>query len=858
MGDKMKKLFYKIKNYNYIFITLLASLIVINAIFILQKVSPFGENSLLRVDFYHQYGPMLKEFYTRLKNGNNLIYSFNVGLGIPFFRNYFNYLSSPINLIMLFFKNKNILTSYSFIIGLKSILSVITCSIYIKKKFNTNNISMIGLSLLYAYSAYFTAYYWNIMWIDGMYILPLITLGIERIINENKGLLYTLSLIYILYTNYFIGYMICTYSCIYFLFYLIIKTNKKTLKIIPDIIIKFITCSFLSGLLLSFELIPMYEALKTTNATMGSIPTTQYYAFTILDFFKNHLTGVYSTVFASDISNAPNISCGILSIALLIIFIINNKIDIKKKIIYSLLIIILFLSFYIAQLDYIWHAFHVPNDLPYRYSFIYSFVLIIICSYAIKNIKDISFTKALISFILSITFITFVYLSKYNNISDNMIIINYLLIATYFLIYTLYHFYPQFKKVASIIFIIVCTLECIVSINNNWDISQNIKSFYHDYNNMEKTIKTIKNNDKDKFYRIEKTDNLTLNDPAWYNYYGQETFSSMAYYKLAKLNYNLGMPGNEINSYYYKQNTPIYDLMFNIKYIIGKSNDNDFYKLYLNENGLNTYLFKYNVGLMFGVNKNIIKWDNNYINPLEYQNDFIFNSTNIENLFTRLTLNKKSTILNSKDETIVKYEYKNIFKNFYAYSNNSSINYIVINDKLYYKDDINISDVSIKLNINLKEYHTYNEPYVINDIKDNEDIIVYVSYKTYLSEEIDIYEMDEDKFINAYDILKSNESKITSFKENHIKGSINLKDNKTIYTSIPYDKGWIVYCNNKRINTYKIGESLLAFDLPKGNNKIELKYYPHNFDIAISISITTFIFSIVYVLIKKKKANRQD
>ena len=131
---------------------------------------------------------------------------------------------------MFLFKRRNIIMSYSIIIGLKSILSCITCSYYIHKKFNTNKLYMIGISLLYGYSAYFTAYYWNIMWLDGMYILPLITLGIENIINKDNGFLYTLSLTLMLFTNYFIGYMICIYSCIYFLSYLIIKTKKFNIK----------------------------------------------------------------------------------------------------------------------------------------------------------------------------------------------------------------------------------------------------------------------------------------------------------------------------------------------------------------------------------------------------------------------------------------------------------------------------------------------------------------------------------------------------------------------------------------------------------------------------------------------------
>ena len=384
---------------------------------------------------------MLAEFYDRITSGENLIYSFNTGLGLPFFRNFFNYLSSPLNLLILLFKRENIVMSYSLIIGLKSILSSITCTYYLKRKLDLNKYLSIPLGLLYAFSAYFTAYYWNIMWIDGMYMLPVITLGIENIINKNNGLLYTISLSLMLYINYFIGYMLCIFSCIYFVLYLIIKTNKFNIKDIIKKIVKFSICSLISGALMAWTLIPMFEALISTNATTGTMPTTQYYAFTILEFIQNSITGVKSTVFASDISNTPNVSCGILSVSLLFMFLLNNNISIKRKIIYTFLLIFLLCSFYIAPLDYIWHAFHVPNDLPYRYSFIYSFILITISAYSLKNIENISYIKTLIAYLLSLTLITFVYLSKYNNIESNMININYLLITTHFLIYNLYHFY---------------------------------------------------------------------------------------------------------------------------------------------------------------------------------------------------------------------------------------------------------------------------------------------------------------------------------------------------------------------------------------------------------------------------------
>lgn len=853
----MKKLLEHLKNYNYLYLTTLLGLIVIITVYILQDIAPFGRNSMLTVDFFHQYGPMLAEFFDRIHTKESLIYSFNTGLGLPFFRNFFNYLSSPLNIIIFLFKRKDLIMSYSFIIGIRSIISAITMSYYLRKKFNTKTPILIGLGLLYAYSAYFTAYYWNIMWLDGLIFLPLIILGIENIINKNNGILYTISLAIMLYSNYFIGYMICIFSCIYFLAHLIIKTKKIEIKKMFKTIGLFTICSLIAGALNAWALIPMFEALTSTNATMGSIPTNQYYAFTIPEFIKNHLTGVTSTVFASDISNSPNVSCGILSIALFLLFLTNKKISLKRKIAYTSILILLLLSFYIAPLDYIWHAFHVPNDLPYRYSFLYSFTLILTSAYALKNIKNTSFIKVLTVYIISLLFITYTYITKFNNITDNMIKINYLLITTYFLIYTLYHFYQKFKKISSILFLGVITLECIVSINHNWDILQYIDEFYSDYKDINTSIKLINKKDKELFYRTEKNNILTLNDGAWYDYYGQTTFTSMAYNNIAELQNDLGQPGNYINSYYYKQNTPIYDLMFDIKYIVGSNNDNKRYSLTLNENGTETYKFNYTTGLLFGGNSSIKNWNNNYINPLEYQNDFIENTTNIENTLYRLTLKNKETIFENENETLIKFTYKNEFDNLYIYTDNSLINYIVINDNAYYKNDIDINEIQLKTHNNINNFYTYDEAYVINEISNNKNIEIYVSYKNYLYEELDIYTINNEKFITAYEQLKEKEIKLTTFKEDTIKGTIDLKENTTIYTSIPYDKGWKVYSNGKEINTYQINNSLLGFDLNKGENNITLKYTPNNIDIGLGISISTLILTGTYLIIKRKKTSHQ-
>lgn len=847
----MKKIYKFIKKYKLYFITFLLGIITIISIYINENLSPFGDNNMLTIDFYHQYGPFLAEFHDRVMSFDNLIYSFNAGLGIPFFRNFANYMSSPLNILVFFFQRSDLLTSYSVIIAIRAIFTLVSITYYFKNKFSKVNLSIIGLGLLYSFSAYFVAYHWNIMWLDGMMFLPLITLGIENIVDKNKGLLYLISLALMIYSNYFIGYMLCIFSCIYFISYMVISNNKFNLKYIAKKILLFSVCSLAAGALNAWILLPMYDALMSTDAISGSMPSNQYYAFNILGFLKNHLSGVETTVLASDTFNIPNISSGILSVGLLIIFLLSKNIKLKTKIVYLSILLFLFLSFYFGPLDYIWHAFHVPNDLPFRYSFIYTFILIVIGGYTLNIIKEEKYIKVFITYIICIIFITLFYIFEFQNIENSIINLNYIYITIYFVIYTLFYIFKKYKQIFIYLFLIVICSECFFVTIRNWDMTVTNESFYSNYEFIKKSIETIKSNEEELFYRIERTTNDTLNDPSWYDYYGQSTFSSLAYSSLSKFNNNLGMPGNYINSYYYKRNTPIYDLMFNIKYQIGNNVDDIRYES-LNTNYLEEiYRTKYTAGLMFGVNENIKNLPNETESPFELQNHFINLSTGVSDVLYEILPIEEEVIFSDENETIVKITYQNLNDNIYIYSKYSEINYIVVNDNIYYKEDADLNSAYNNEIFVSGIYYGYDENYIITEKMNNETFDIYVSYGYYY-EGIDVYTINHDNFYNAYDILNKNKVNITSFNEHIIKGEINLQENLSIYTSIPYDKGWKVYSNGKKIDTFKIADSLLGFDLNEGKNEIVLKYMPPYFYLGMIISLSSLASIILYYKFKVK------
>ena len=854
------KFINKIKNNKLLVLTFVISLMIISILYKLNNVTPFGDRSLLCVDFYHQYGPMMGELYDRLHGNFNFIYSFNMAMGLPFFRNFLNYLSSPFNIIMLLFTKKGLLTSFSFIIGLKAVVASVTMVYYLAKKFNTKELYLIPMGILYAFQSYFIAYYWNIMWLDGMVFLPLITLGIEKLVNTGKWKYYTVTLAIMLLANYFIGYMICIYSVVYFLIYNIYKTRIKKGHVFEALekflknTIKFGCASLIAGMLCFFLLIPMFSSMASISATGGEIPTSQYYDFKVVDFLKNHLTGVKTTVFASDEITAPNISCGILIVALLLSYLINLDIPAKNKVCYLLLLSFFIAAFFIPQLDYILQAFHVPNDLPYRYSFIYSFILVVISTYALINIRKIKYPLLAIAYIFLMVLLIYISQDDWPNLSKNMIYTNMIILTLYFLFYSGLHFIDSMHSIFYLTIAAVACIDVIVSVNYNWNISQDMNLFYSDYDATEELLDYVRKNDNDLFYRIENTEMMTLNDSSWYGYYGMTSFSSMAYESMAILQHNLGMPGNEINSYYYVQSTPIYDLMFDIKYFIGNTND---FNRYIETKTIDETAneFTYNVGLGFGVKKDIADWDFTNYNPFVIQNNFIEKATGVKDTLLEAKLLNVDDIYKDNEVTILKYQFANPGDNLYFYTKDYTIDYILVGDCLYYTDDNDVDFSNYPDELSYTVTDNYDEEKIININSGEEEITIYVVYNNYYAKSFNLYYIDQSKFAEAYKILIDNKLDITKFKEHSIEGNISLDDNMDIYTSIPYDKGWHAYLDGKEVSTYALGDALLTIKGTKGNHNLKLVYKIPYFKLGLACSIFALLILLIdpKLIFKKKK-----
>lgn len=890
--SKTYKIFYKNR---YVFLTTVLATACIAVIYVIFSVFPFGSITVMRMDLYHQYGPLFAELYDRIVEHKSLLYSWITGGGSSFLGNYLNYLSSPLSFLIFLFDKEDISYAITFIVALKCILSATSFSYYLKKSFNKDNYFLSAFGILYAFSAYFLAYYWNVMWLDAMIMLPLIALGIEKIFKTGDIKLYTVSLVILFFANYYMGYMCCIFAVLYF-FVCFINTYSNDGKLNENAVyekkystkalmnnvfinrgVKFAFASIIAALICAITLVPVFMILKNSSATSGTFPQTFKSYFDLLDLITSHFALLETTIRSSGDNVLPNIYTGILTFILLPLFLVNNKIKLKEKATYVVLIIFFVFCFNNNCAEYIWHAFHFPNDLPYRYSYMYSFIIAVMGYKTILNfkgikVKDIAYTGlAIISFVI----ICQKFLTK--KMTNSTIYATIIFVALWCGFLFLLKNKNAQKKTVSFVLVTFILCETIISSIVGLPLNQDNKNYKENYKTYTDAINYIDNKDSG-FYRTELCYLNTRMDPAYYGYNGISVFSSMAYESYSQLQSSLGMQSNKVNSYTYNTQTPVYNMMFNIKYLIQTDvslapSSNLYKKIYTtSDKKSNVYESKYNLPIAYCVNSKIDDWVTDEGNPFEIQSDFVKLATGYSNVFKPVEYNSTDFDAVSGDDVTENGTYwleksdsssnygtetvslsPTIDGNLYLYVKSSDLKTITVNSE-------KVSDIT----------QSMEDAYILDLGYHNkgDEVLVSLDASKMESESTSFdfycYTADDTVVKNMYNSLAGNSLNVESYSDTTIKGTVKAKENCYLYSSIPYDDGWSVYVDGKKAETFEIGGTLLAIELTPGQHKIEYKYFPVGFLYGIIISaVTVFGLCVFYIYNKSslklnKSKRRKD
>lgn len=875
------------KNNCFIWIAGACALVLMLLVYYCYNLIPFGDMTILRMDLYHQYGPLFAELYDRLTEGGSLLYSWESGLGGNFLGNFLNYLSSPITFIILLFGHKNIPEAIAAMILIKAVLSACAFTYYLKASLRQHSAVTAAFGVLYAFCGYFVAYYWNVMWLDAMYLFPFVILGIERIIRNGKPKLYCIALALCFMTNYYMAFMVCIFSVLYFLTYYFanysltqkftefpadaVKKPSLIKRLRNSVFIcsgwKFAFYSILAVGLVCMLLLPLIEVLTSSSATSGSAPTTYKKYFAVFDFLANHLAAIEPTIRSSGTDVLPNVYCGMLTLVLVPLFLFCKKIPVREKVSYICLLAVLYFSFSINYLNFFWHGFHFPNDLPYRFSFMYSFVLLQMAYKAFMHLRDFSPNQLLASGIGVVGFIVFVEKITSKNVDDISLIVSLVFAVIYVGVLYLFQNKKFMTSVVSILLLCCSVSEIALANTDHYTANQSKESYTADYDDF-RTLKVQLDEYDGSFYRMELTDLRTRMDPCWYNYNGVSVFSSMAYEKTANIQQDVGMFGNYINSYTYRLQTPVYNAMFGLKYIVD-NDDTDMnpllYKQLFSVDKFTAYENLYDLPIAFACSEEVANWSSHtFSDPFLSQQQWFYDATGVDNVFRKLTIDY--------------IDYNNVMEFLEADIQSGNIAFTkedatasasftmeitperTENVYIYVKSSQTDSGTA-SANLFSKTFST-SEGYILDlgARPAGETIFIDIPIKngeTSGTVEFYAYALDATAFKKGYEMLADDgQFSISSYSDTELIGSLTAGENEIVYTSIPYDTNWYVYVDGKRVysaDVFAVSEGLLAFRIGAGTHTVTLRYASKGLQVGSAITIVSIIIATFLIICRRRE-----
>ncbi len=825
-----------------------------------ENISFNGETTILASDGFHQYVIFAENLRNILHGSDSLFYTFTSGLGLNFYALISYYLGSFFSPFVYFFSLKSMPDAiYLFTLlkvacmGLTSFYSLRQLYPKVLKPFT------VILSSSYALMSFAISQIEINMWLDVFILLPLIILGLNRLLNQKKFILYYLTLTILFIQNYYFGYMVAIFLVLYFL----VQISKENhWKIRGRQFVDFTVVSILAGLSSCVMLLPTYLDLSTHGEKFSTF--TEWFTENswFLDLFAKNFVGAYDT---TKFGSIPMIYVGIFPLILAIIFFTIKSIKWQTRLAYGIVLLLIIASFYLEPLDLMWQGMHSPNMFLHRYSWAFSLIVILLAAETLSRLKELTVKHYLIGIVpLGLGFLTTVLLKNhYQFLETPQIIITFSFLAAYTIIlisyakqYLTFNLFISFTLLFTVFETSLNTYYQITALNSEW-VFPSRQSYELNLTDTEKLIqKSQKLNTT--FYRTEELLPQTGNDSMKYNYHGISQFSSIRNTTSSSTLDRLGFKSTGTNlNLRYQNNTLLMDSLFAVKYNLSETDVNKFGFRYLDNSG-NTSLYENQYASQLAILTNGLYKDIDFsVNTLDNQTNWMNNLTGLsEKYFTRVAsqLSGGANLLNGRVTT----------SNDGQLNSHADYNLTVApNTQLYISvpnitfSNENSQKVQITVNGKMAEYTTDNA-YTFFDLgyfEDSQTLYVTLSFpenNQVSFNQPNFYALDTTSYQKAMEIINRQKVKVTTNK-NTVTATYKADKASSLLFTIPYDKGWTATQNGQKITLSKAQDGFMKVDVKSGKGKVILTYLPTGFKEGTMLSSVGLLLFICYNIARKRK-----
>lgn len=888
--------------YGYLLIAALIPAVLFYLIYLARGLYPFGDGTVLVLDLNGQYVSFYEGLHDILRGEADLLYSFSRNLGGEFLGIYDYYVASPFAMLLALFPERFMLEALLILFLLKAALCGFNMGIYLHKHAagEPNRLSVIAFSVMYAMTAYCVVQQHNSMWIDAVLWLPLLTLGIESVIKYGKFRLYVFALAITVHSNFYIGYMVVIYTLAYCVYYYLAHDRNNENNPLGEknhfvkSVIRMAAWSILGLGIAALAILSARYALSFGKDEFSNPSWEITQKFDLFEFIYKFLPSSYDTVRPEGL---PFVYCGVLTLILAPAFFLCKKFSNREKVAAAFFILFFVASFATSSLDLIWHGFQKPNWLNYRYSFMLCFFLIVLAYRAFDHILYAS-RKAMLGVVAFIGLFVVV-LQKFADMlveeNEKLVVRPFATIwltlgclFVYFILVCLMgKAKARQKELISIILVFVVCAEVFLSGLSDMNALDKDVTFskYSRYNKMIDTLRPITNTIQEYdegFYRMEKTYFRKTNDNYALKIRGLSCSTSTLNRDTIDFLRSMGYASRSHWSRYLG-GTPVNDSLLGIKYLITNEDERDYYgePLFTKDdygydedfspNGnYDVYYNEYALSFAYGVDDNWLTFDyESYDTPYERLNAMItvmLGEEETVEVFKAAVQNGEPEVKNVKVNTADGH-------NSYKVDDKSGVATLLYhytvpeNTELYFFYPTRyLREVSLKTKD--KENGTFSGSEKFGG-SDTNRIVSLGEFKTgtmYLQVTIDnssnnlyvlpkdsyVYYIDMEVFKDAMERLGKTQYVIdSSSTDSHLTGTVTTTVEKQLmFTSIPYDEGWNIFVDGKKVDIYEANNSLISFYVEgTGEHSVEMKYMPTTIALGITVSITCLIIFIVLLLI---------
>lgn len=837
------KLFFK--TYWTYFVSFIIPVIIMTGVYLSQGIYWNSDTSPLLGDGFHQYVIFDVALRNVLHGNGSLFYTFTSGLGLNFYALSSYYLGSFLSPLVYFFNLSNMPDAVYLTTLLKFGLIGLSTYFSLNKLFQSIPKPLkLALSTSYALMSFTVSQLEIKTWIDVFILIPLIITGLHLLITKKKFSLYFTSLSILFIQNYYFGYMTALFLIFWYLCQ--ISWDFKTRK---SSVLDFVVTSFLAGMASLILTLPTLFDLQIHGEKLTEVTKFQTESSWYLDLFAKQFIGSFDTTKYGAI---PMIFVGLLPFILTILFFTLKSIKFHVKLIYAIFFAFLIASFYIEVLDLFWQGMHTPNMFLHRYAWIFSTLLIYTAAEVLNRLKEIKIWNFLVSLFLIVTgFLATIYLkSHYSFLTD----LNILLTLEFLVVYSLLLLAVIKNFISVNLFAILISLFIMVEISLNassqidgiakeWGFASR-SSYNRDIPAMESFSTYIGN----QFTRTEKLQTQTGNDSMKFNYNGISQFSSVRNRSASSTLDKLGFKSSGTNlNLRYGNNSILSDSLFGIQYNISDS-------------PIDKYGFK-----DIYQKDNLTLYENQFSLPIAFASQFIYNDVK----FNEHTLDNQASFLNQLAN--VNFDYFSPIP--YEKTENT--------DDLISVTSSSNEDAAIQYQIEVPEnsqvYLSFTNLHFSNNKQKKVDILVNGKKKTFTTDNVfsffnlgytkekktfninvsfpgnsqvsfespTFYRLDTKTFTDA--IQKIKEQPVTvSTSKNKVFATYDVKQDTSIFFTIPYDKGWSAYQDGKKIEMKQAQTGFMKVDIPKGKGTITLSFIPNGFITGAICSFTSLLLFGIY------------